>query len=146
METKMSEYEKFMEKLDITPITLPETVGMMESEDYRERFVAEYYQLKIRFDNLNTLITKLQAGTSTFIPTTPINTLEDQLYYMNEYMKILRVRAEIEKIDLFRKPVATPESIPIEFPEPEPEKESLPTTEEKASEDETNQDVVGKEE
>lgn len=100
-EKKVSIVETFMELMNKTNVTLADTVDLMKSEDYKERFIAEYYQLKIRYDALNTMIVKMNAGTLDFKPKCPLNTLEDQLYYMNDYMKMLRIRAEIEGIDLF---------------------------------------------
>lgn len=42
---------------------LKDTVQMMESEDFKERFKAEYYQTKIRYDKLHQMIVKYEAGT-----------------------------------------------------------------------------------
>lgn len=79
---------------------LKETIEMMNSEDYKERFKAEYYQAKIRYEKLRIMINKYRAGKLNFEPTCPIEKLEDQLYYMNEYMRILEIRALIEDIKL----------------------------------------------
>lgn len=38
-------------------LTLAQTVTKMLSDDYKDRFVAEYYQTKIRYDKLRHLIT-----------------------------------------------------------------------------------------
>ena len=79
---------------------LKETVEMMNSKDYKERFKAEYYQTKIRYEKLNNMLIKYEAKTLDFTPTCSIEKLEDQLYYMNEYLRILKIRAEIEEINL----------------------------------------------
>lgn len=79
---------------------LKDTVEMMNSEDYKERFKAEYLQTKIRYDKLDKMLIKYEAGTLNFTPNCPIDALENQRYYMREYLNALRVRAEIEKIDL----------------------------------------------
>lgn len=79
---------------------LKETVDFMNSKDYKERFKAEYLQTKIRYEKLNNMLIKYEAGTLGFEPTCPKEILEDQLYYMNEYLRTLRIRAEIENIDL----------------------------------------------
>lgn len=79
---------------------LEDTIGLMNSEDYKERFKAEYYQTKIRYDELHKMIIKYEAGTLGFEPTCPIDKLEDQAYYMDYYLKTLEVRAEIEQIEL----------------------------------------------
>lgn len=79
---------------------LKETVDFMNSKDYKERFKAEYLQTKIRYEKLNNMLIKYEAGTLEFEPTCPKEILEDQLYYMNEYLRTLRIRAEIENINL----------------------------------------------
>jgi hypothetical protein len=60
-EKRLTEYEKFMEKINTTPVILADTVDLMCSEDYKERFIAEYYQLKVRFDALNDMLIKWKA-------------------------------------------------------------------------------------
>ena len=79
---------------------LKDTVSLMTSEDYKDRFKAEYLQTKIRYEKLSNMLIKYEAGTLNFTPTCTIEKLEDQLYYMNEYLRALRIRAEIENIDL----------------------------------------------
>ena len=79
---------------------LKDTIKLMESEDYKERFKAEYYQTKIRYDKLHKMLVKYEAKTLEFEPTCPIEILQDQAYYMGKYLKILEVRAEIENIEL----------------------------------------------
>lgn len=37
---------------------LKDTVDLMNSEDYKERFKAEYLQTKIRYDNLRKMLVK----------------------------------------------------------------------------------------
>ena len=79
---------------------LKDTVDLMVSEDYKERFKAEYLQAKIRYEKLNNMLIKYEAGTLDFTPSCSKEVLEDQLYYMNEYLRTLRIRAEIENINL----------------------------------------------
>ena len=45
--------------------TLKDTVGLMNSNDYKERFKAEYYQTKIRYEKLKTFVTRIQAAEAT---------------------------------------------------------------------------------
>ena len=42
---------------------LSETIELMQSEDFKERFKAEYWQTKIRHDKLAEMIKKYEAGT-----------------------------------------------------------------------------------
>ena len=43
---------------------------------------------------------KYETGTLEFTPSCDISILDDQLYYMQNYLKMLRIRVEIEDIDL----------------------------------------------
>ena len=79
---------------------LKETVDLMLSDDYRERFKAEYYQTKIRYEKLHKMIIKAEAGTLGFEPKTPFYIFSNQLEAMGEYLEILEARAQIEGIDL----------------------------------------------
>ena len=79
---------------------LKDTIELMNSSEYTERFKAEYYQTKIRYDKLHKMVVKYEAGTLDFEPTCDISILENQLYDMGNYLKDLEVRAEIEKIEL----------------------------------------------
>ena len=79
---------------------LKDTIVLMESEDYKDRFKAEYYQLKIRHAKLKSIIVKYEANTLDFEPTCPIHVLHDQLNHMERYMWSMEVRAELEKIEL----------------------------------------------
>lgn len=81
-------------------ITLEDTIDLMKSDNYRIRFVAEFIQLKIRYNKIHKTIVKYNAGTLEFTPTCDISILEDQAYYMGNYLKQLEIRAEIEKIPL----------------------------------------------
>ena len=79
---------------------LKETIEMMNSTDYKERFKAEYLQTKIRYEKLHHMVVKYDAGTLEFTPTCPIELLKDQKAHMGRYLYCLEVRAEIEGIKL----------------------------------------------
>ena len=79
---------------------LSETVEMMNSTDYKERFKAEYYQLKIRVNGLKNMIDKWDKGELNFTPTCPREIYNDQMEYMMNYMTLLENRAYLEKIEL----------------------------------------------
>ena len=51
---------------------LKDTISLMNSIDYKERFQAEYYQTKIRYDKLCKMLIKNEAGTLGFKPTCQI--------------------------------------------------------------------------
>lgn len=46
---------------------LKDTAKLMESGDYKDRFKAEYYQLKIRLNGLSEMLKKYKAGTLPFV-------------------------------------------------------------------------------
>ena len=79
---------------------LKDTIEMMNSEDYKERFKAEYYQTKIRYDKLDKMTVKYEAGTLNFTPSCSLEILKERKKYMGNYIRMLRIRAEIEKIEL----------------------------------------------
>lgn len=79
---------------------LKDTIKLMESEDYKERFKAEYYQTKIRYDKLHKMITKYEARTLEFEPICPIELLQEQANFMGRYLHTLEIRTEIEEIKL----------------------------------------------
>lgn len=79
---------------------LKDTIELMNSEDYKERFKAEYYQTKIRYNKLHKMITKLKAGTLTFEPKCNEEIFTAQAQFMLCYLNTLEVRAEIEGIEL----------------------------------------------
>ena len=79
---------------------LKDTIEMMNSEDYKERFKAEYYQTKIRYDKLDKMTVKYEAGTLNFTPNCSLEVLKDQKKYMGNYIRMLKIRAEIEGINL----------------------------------------------
>ena len=81
-------------------IELKDTVEMMGSDDYKERFVAEYAQLKIRYKKLYTVLEKYAADKLDFKPTCPIEILYEQLDHMEAYLNILKIRAKYEDIEL----------------------------------------------
>lgn len=81
-------------------INLSDTIEMMTSSDYKERFKAEYYQVKIRYDSLKSMCNKWDKGLLSFIPTCSRDTYTRQLAAMRGYLDILIERAAIEHIEL----------------------------------------------
>ena len=79
---------------------LKDTIKLMNSDDYKERFKAEYYQTKIRYDKLHKMLVKYEARTLDFELSCPPEILEKQACYMGNYLRTLEIRAEIEKIEL----------------------------------------------
>lgn len=79
---------------------LKQTVELMNSSDYKERFKAEYYQLKIRFDKLVAMVEKWDKGELNFVPTCPRELYTRQLNAMKEYLVVLEERAVLENVEL----------------------------------------------
>ena len=79
---------------------LNDTITMMESADYKDRFRAEYAQLAIRSEKLKSMTEKWDAGTLNFSPTCPRSTYNMQLRAMADYLAVLEVRAVAEGIKL----------------------------------------------
>lgn len=79
---------------------LKDTVDMMLSEDYKERFKAEYYQLVNRRKGLMTMLEKWENGTLDFKPVCIKDSYKAQLDAMESYIAMLEIRAYFEKIDL----------------------------------------------
>ena len=79
---------------------LKDTVVMMESTDYQERYKAEYYQLKVRVEKLASMLEKYATCTLSFTPSCSYEVLFEQLVYMRGYMRILKERAKIEGVAL----------------------------------------------
>lgn len=81
-------------------MNLHDTVELMLSADYKERFRAEYHQTKNRYDKLHAMVVKYDAGTLDFKPTCSIELLKQQKSAMGQYLYCLEVRAQIEHVDL----------------------------------------------
>ena len=79
---------------------LKDTIEMMTSEDYKERFKAEFYQLKIRYEKLLSMLDKWDNGELDFVPTCPRALYESQISGMEVYLDVLKDRADIEGIEV----------------------------------------------
>ena len=88
---------------------LKDTMDFMTSTDYRERFIAEYWQTKIRYEKLKAFNNKIWAATTEHgvekglqepEHDCPFNLLREQELVMAQYLETLEKRAAYEKIDL----------------------------------------------
>lgn len=79
---------------------LKQTVELMNSSDYKDRFKAEYYQLLIRYNKLKAMCEKWDKGELNFEPTCSRELYDKQLNTMWSYLAILQERAGIEGIVL----------------------------------------------
>ena len=79
---------------------LTDTIKMMNSEDFKERFRAEYFQLTNRIDGLENMLKDYRAGNLKFTPKCSIKLLDGQMRSMIMYRTHLEERAKIEDISL----------------------------------------------
>lgn len=79
---------------------LQDTIDLMKSSDFKDRFKSEYYQLKIRTEKLANMLDKYKAGTTEFTPKCGIELLDVQCGLMRAYLRVLEERASIEDIEL----------------------------------------------
>ena len=79
---------------------LKDTITMMQSTDYKERFKAEYYQLVCRYQKLKAMLQKWDNGELNFNPTCPRSTYNMQITAMADYIAVLEARAVMEGVNL----------------------------------------------
>ena len=79
---------------------LKDTIDLMQSDDYKERFKAEFYQVRTRREKLIDLLDRWNKGELSFEPKCSFEMLCTQRDIMQAYLSILRERAKIEGIQL----------------------------------------------
>ena len=79
---------------------LKDTAEMMNSEGYKDRFIAEYCQTVIRYGKLKNMLARWDEGKLNFVPTCPRSTYNMQIRAMTDYIAVLEARAVMEEIDL----------------------------------------------
>lgn len=93
-----------IKKKEKNNMELKETVELMNSEDYKERFVAEYHQVKIRYEKLKNFCNKIEVETMLGKEVTKhdcqLELLREQQKYMGLYLSVLEKRALIENVEL----------------------------------------------
>ena len=80
--------------------SLNETIELMTSSDYKDRFKAEYYQLEYRYNKLKKMLEDWDADKLSFTPTCNRYIYTSQIVSMGVYLNVLRQRAEIENVEL----------------------------------------------
>ena len=78
---------------------LKDTIELMQSEDYKERFAAEYQQLIIRYKKLKKMYDNWDN--LNFLPKCPKSIYKMQLEAMEKYLAILEARAAIEEVPVY---------------------------------------------
>ena len=79
---------------------LKDTIELMTSSDYKNRLLAEYWQIKIRLEKLEAMLKKYKEGTLPFKPSCSYEQLLYQSMYMRGYLSILDERMLIEGVSV----------------------------------------------
>ena len=79
---------------------LIDTALLMTSNDYKDRFLAEYYQLETRLTKLEKMVAAWDRGELSFVPTCPRATYDFQIRAMKDYLGILQIRAKMEGVEI----------------------------------------------
>lgn len=91
-------FEEAYSKIGDKPLV--DTAILMKSDDYKDRFIAEYQQLVIRYKGLKSMLDKWDKNELPFTPTCPRSTYNMQIKAMTDYIAVLEARAVMEGIDL----------------------------------------------
>ena len=100
------EVKKNKRRINMSNMLLKNTVEMMNSKDYKERFRAEYLQTKIKYERLKAFCNKIEAANASPervekpAHDCPLYMLREQERVMRDYLAILEVRAVIEGVEL----------------------------------------------
>ena len=81
---------------------LKDTVELMLSDDWKDRFKAEYLQTRIRYEKLHKLFIKRSVGKLDFGTPIPIESWMTQAHHMGNYLYELEKQAAIHGIELPR--------------------------------------------
>ena len=77
---------------------LEETIELMTSPDYKDRFKAEFEQLSFRINKLDAFLDKWNKGELKITPKSPREWFEKQRQAMADYGQVLAARAIKEEI------------------------------------------------
>lgn len=78
---------------------LKDTIHAMQSEDWKERLKAEYYQTRIRYDALDAAIIKHEAGELPELAES-IDVIKAQGSAMAEYLYCLKIRLALAGVEI----------------------------------------------
>lgn len=79
---------------------LKDTIDLMTSADWKDRFKAEYLQVKIRYEKLHALIIKREVGKLDFETPISLESWKEQAKHMGLYLYELEKQAAIHNIEL----------------------------------------------
>jgi hypothetical protein len=87
------------EKVGIV-MELKDTVELMTSKDWKDRFKAEYLQTRIRYEKLHDLVVKREVGKHYFDTPISLESWKTQARYMGLYLYELEKQAVLHGIEL----------------------------------------------
>ena len=79
---------------------LKDTVELMTSDDWKDRFKAEYLQTKIRYERLHKMIIMREVGKCPFNTQISLESWMTQAHYMGNYLHELEKQAAMHGIEL----------------------------------------------
>ena len=79
---------------------IADTIKLMNSPDYKDRFKAEYHQLQNRIESFDKSLQELRHGKAKFEPKANIKLMDGQMKAMIVYKTHLEEIAKIEGIEL----------------------------------------------
>ena len=79
---------------------LKDTVELMTSSEWTDRFKAEYLQTRIRYEKLHKMIVMREVGKQTFNTPIPLESWKEQAHHMGMYLYELEKQAAIHGIEL----------------------------------------------
>ena len=79
---------------------LKDTIELMTSADWKDRFKAEYLQTKIRYEKLHSRIVKREVGKHGFDTPIPLESWKTQVQHMGLYLYELEKQAVLHGIEL----------------------------------------------
>ena len=79
---------------------LKDTIELMTSEDWKDRFIAEYLQTKIRYEKLHKMLVRREVGKCDFNTPISIESWKTQAQHMGLYLYELEKQAVIHGIEL----------------------------------------------
>jgi hypothetical protein len=79
---------------------LKDTVELMISSEWEDRFKAEYLQTRIRYEKLHKMIVMREVGKQTFNTPIPLESWKEQAHHMGMYLYELEKQAAIHGIEL----------------------------------------------
>ena len=102
IELKELPMEEAIKKMlpEFKTMELKDTVDLMTSADWKDRFLAEYLQTKIRYEKLNRLIVKRMVGKIYFETPIPMESWREQALHMGGYLLELEKQAALHGIEL----------------------------------------------